>query len=271
VSADRFSYGSGSIAIHQRPGSEDGRTILFVHAFPVNASMWLPQFESMAGKHRLVAPDLRGFGHSDPYDGSLAMAAMADDLAAMIDRLALGRVILVGLSMGGYIALAFAKAHAEKLAGLVLADTRAAADTDEVRKGRYRLMERARKDGATAVADQMLPKLLSANAHASNPDLVARVRSMIESTPVQTIVAALEGMATREDLRPRLGELSVPVLVIVGSEDTVTPSDEAKEMADAIPGARITKLDGVGHLSNLEGPDEFSRLLLEFVDSIPTP
>jgi 3-oxoadipate enol-lactonase len=264
----RLSYGTGTIAYRERPGADSGKTILLLHAFPLSSAMWDPLLAAHDGRHRLVVVDMRGFGQSDPFEGTLGMELAAADVCAVIDRIGTERVVLGGLSMGGYIALAFARLYPERLAGLVLADTRAGADSAEGRKGRHDMIDLVRKKGASAVADKMIPKLLSKKARTSAPEIVARIRSAIEATAPESIAAALAGMAERPDSTPLLGDIQIPTLVIVGSEDAVTPPEEAKAMADAIPGARLETIGGAGHLSSVEAPEEFARLLYGFVDSI---
>jgi pimeloyl-ACP methyl ester carboxylesterase len=227
--------------------------------------MWEPQFEALGGTYRLVALDYRGFGHSGDHDGTLTTEVLASDAVAVLDRIRVERAVVAGLSMGGYVALAFAREHPERLAGLVLADTRAGADTEEVRRGRYEMIKVARSEGASAIAEKMLPKLLSERSLASNAELVARVRRMIEDARPSAIAAALEAMASRPDSGPVLGGIDVPALVIVGSDDAVTPPEEARRMASAIPGAQFEEIAGAGHLTNLESATRFNELLDDFL------
>jgi 3-oxoadipate enol-lactonase len=268
VTVNRISYGTGTIALLERLDAENPIPLVFLHAFPLNATMWKPQLEALADRYRLVAVDLRGFGKSEPFDGIATMETYAADVLAVLDARGFERVVLVGLSMGGYVALTFARHYGDRLAGLVLADTRAGADTVDARKGRFEMIELARKSGASAVAEKMLSKLLSERARSANPDLVESVRSMIEATPTSTITAALEAMANRADSSQFLGTIAVPVLVVVGSDDEVTPRAEAEQMAASIAGARFEVIDGAGHLSNLERPEAFSSALETFLGSL---
>jgi 3-oxoadipate enol-lactonase len=268
MNTHRLSYGAGSIAYVERREARGGAKVVLVHAFPLNRTMWEPQLRALAGRHEVVALDLRGFGESDPFDGTLSMETAAADVAAVMDRAGFDRAVVCGVSMGGYVALALARASPERLAGLVLADTKAAGDGAKARAGRFELIETVRSKGPAAIADAMLPKLLSERARSERPDLVAAVRGMIEATPAGAIEAALRGMAGRADSRDLLGEIAVPTLVVVGTEDAVTPRADATEMAAGIPAARLVAIEGAGHLSNLEAPDEFSRALGDFLDEL---
>lgn len=243
----------------------EGPAVLFIHGFPLDRTMWRSQLSGLA-QWRRIAPDLRGLGHSDAPDLGYSMATYADDLAALLDVLGEDRVALVGLSMGGYVTFEFARRWPDRVAGMVLMDTRAEADTAEGKRGRDGLAAAAREQGAGAVADAMLPKLLAPATRDRLPELVLRTRRTIEATPVSGLVGALTAIRDRPDstaLLPRLG--GWPVLVLAGSEDPVTPPQDMRVMADAIPGAEFLVVEGAGHLPPLERPDEVTGLLREFL------
>jgi 3-oxoadipate enol-lactonase len=245
-----------------------GPVVVFLHAFPLNRAMWEPQLEDLGGVYDVIMPDLRGFGASDVTEGVLSMDGFADDLHAFVESLELAPITLVGISMGGYVALSYAKKYPDELRALVLVDTRSSADGEDARAGRYEMIEEVAANGPAAIAEQMLPKLLSERATTDNPTLVVDVRRMIETTAAGSIAGALAGMAEREDSTAVLPTISVPTLVIVGENDVVTPPEAAREMASAIPSARLEVLEGAGHLSNLERPDAFNAVLREFLDSL---
>jgi pimeloyl-ACP methyl ester carboxylesterase len=242
-----------------------GFPVVLLHAFPLNKNMWAEQKLALAHRYRLIAPDFRGHGESTVVEEDSTMEQLADDLRALLDELSLDKVVLGGLSMGGYASLAFYRKYGKRVAALILADTRATADTEEARQGRYELAAVAEKEGAAAVADRMLPKLLGETTHRAKPSVVDRVRQMIVSTPPQGIVGALRGLADRPDSTPLLPRIHCPVLVLVGSEDVLTPPAEAEAMARAIPQAELEIIPAAGHLSNLEQPEVFTRLLADFL------
>ena len=245
-----------------------GPPVVFLHAFPQNRAMWDQQVMALSTTHRVIAPDFRGFGESDAPEGSYTLDQYADDVNGLLDHLAITGAVFVGLSMGGYTLFAFYRKHAARVNGLVLADTRAQADTEEGRAGRSAMAQTARAKGAGAIAEIMLPKLLSTVALQTKPDLVRQVRSAIERTTVSGIAGALMAMAERPDSVPLLGRIACPVLVLTGELDGPTPPADGRFMAERIPGARLEIIPQAGHLSNLERPAEFNRALLDFLNGM---
>jgi pimeloyl-ACP methyl ester carboxylesterase len=196
------------------------------------------------------------------------MEEMADDLAALLDELRIERALVGGLSMGGYVTLAFCRKYPERVSGVVLADTRATPDNEEGRRTREETARRALDEGMGPIADAMTPKLLAPATLERRPEVVARVREMILGTEPRGAAAALRGMALRRDQTDLLPRLRVPALVIVGGEDSLTPPAEAGAMHGLIPDSRLAVLDGAGHASNLERTEEFGRALREFLDGL---
>ena len=229
-------------------------SLVLVHAFPVDATMWDEQVRALDGDARVLAPSLPGFGGTPAAGDVLTMDAAADALAAELDRAHIDRAVVCGLSMGGYIAFSLWRRHRERIAGLILADTRAEADDEAGRERRRGVAEKARSEGSGAIADAP-PPLLSEDA---DPELWERVKEMIRRQPGEAIAAAALGMADRPDSRPILPEIDVPTSVVVGSADTLTPPPMSEAMAEAIPNANLVVLDGAGHLSNLEDPEGFA-------------
>jgi 3-oxoadipate enol-lactonase len=246
----------------------EGPALLFVHGYPLDHTMWRDQIDALDG-YRRVAPDLRGMGQSDAPDLGYGMNIYAADLVALLDALHIDDVILCGLSMGGYIAFEFLRHWRARVRGLVLMDTRAEADSAEGRRARDAAAAVAREGGAEAIAESMLPKVLAPATLAGKSDIVERVRQIIGRTPVAGIVGALAAMRDRlssEALLPTLGD--IPTLVLVGEADALTPPDQARAMAQAIPGARLEVIAGAGHFSPIERPEQVAKLIREFVDSI---
>jgi pimeloyl-ACP methyl ester carboxylesterase len=246
-----------------------GAAVVLLHGFPFNRSMWREQAQALSGTCRVVAPDLRGMGETPLGDGAVTMGEMAEDVAALLDELNVERAVLGALSMGGYVAFEFFRRFPHRVRALVLADTRPQADTDEARHTREETAQRALKDGMEPVADSMLPKLLSASTRERNPDVVERVRAMMLGTNPEGAAAALRAMAVRRDQTDLLSSIDVPTLIIVGSEDSITPPSDAEAMGAKIKGSRVVLIEGAGHVSNLERPEEFNRALGEFVSGLP--
>jgi pimeloyl-ACP methyl ester carboxylesterase len=242
-----------------------GPVALFVHGFPLDGTVWTDQVARLGGEdRRCIVPDLAGFGRSAAVaTDSLGMERHADDLAGLLDALDVGRVDLVGLSMGGYVALAFAARHPGRLRTLALVDTKATADTAEGKAGRDAAVARLLDGGRAAFAAEMATTLLGPDA---GPMLHARVREMIESTRYETIVAALVGLRDRPDRTAVLAESTVPVAVVVGEHDGVTPPAAAEEMAALGDGATLHVVPGSGHLTPIEAPDAVAAALQQVFD-----
>lgn len=246
----------------------EGPAILFVHGYPLDRTIWQAQIDGLVGFRR-IAPDLRGMGQSDAPDLGYNMSVYAADLAALLDALAVEEVILCGLSMGGYIIFELLRTWRSRVRGLVLMDTRADADTPEARRARDTAAATARERGASAIAEAMLPKMLAPGTLGYHPEIVERVRSMMANTPVPGILGALAAMRDRPASDALLSTLAdIPTLVIVGEADTLTPPDEARAMAQTIPGARLEIIPGAGHLPPVERPEEVTNRLREFLTSL---
>ena len=239
-----------------------GPPILLIHAFPLSSAMWEDQIDSLSARFRVIAPDLRGFGATARGTGAAGIDQYADDLASLLDQLKIERATVAGLSMGGYIAFALLRRHPARVERLILADTRAGSDSDQARQGRESSAQLAEAEGAGAIATQMLPKLLVAGA---TDEVRDEVRKIIATNDRAGVAAALRAMAARPDSTPMLASIDVPTLIIVGSEDALTPPSESRAMNAAIGGSRLVELAGAGHLSNLEAPDAFNAAIEEFI------
>ena len=229
-------------------------TLLLVHAWPVDASMWDEQVKALRGDVDVLAHSLPGFGGTPPAGDVLTMDAAADFLAGELDRAGVERAVVCGLSIGGYVAFSLWRRHRQRIAALALADTRAEPDDDAGKERRRAVAEKARSEGSGAIAESP-PALLSEGA---DPALWDRVKDMIRRQPGEAIAAAALGMGQRPDSRPILGQIDVPTTVIVGSADTLTPPPMSEAMAGTIPDAELVTLEGAGHLSNLEDPEGFT-------------
>lgn len=244
-----------------------GLPIVFIHAFPLNRTMWAPQVSALVERCRCIAVDLRGFGETALAE-PVSMDQYADDVVAVMDKLGVERAIVAGCSMGGYTAFALWRRHPERVRALVLADTKATADTDEARAKRVALIETARTQGSTAVANLQIASLIGKTARDKQPDTYDAVHRMIAQTKPEAIVAALEAMMHRPDSTPTLATITVPTLVIVGDEDVPTPVKDARALHQGIPGSRLEIVASAGHLANLERPAAFNHLMTEFVGAL---
>lgn len=245
-----------------------GSTVVLLHGYPFNRSMWREQVEALKESYRVIAPDLRGHGETTVTDEPATMEEMARDVAALLDELGIERVALCGLSMGGYVTLAFYRRFPLRARALVLADTRPQADTEEARRKREEQAGQILKEGMQAIADDFLKKVLTAATLAEKPEMTARVREMILQTDPQGAASALRGMAARPDRTTLLEEVLAPTLILVGSEDEITPPADSELMRREIRGSRLKVLEGASHLSNLERPAEFNRALLDFLGAL---
>jgi pimeloyl-ACP methyl ester carboxylesterase len=246
-----------------------GMPVVLVHGFPLDHSMWDAQIAALRRRFRVVAPDLRGFGGSQASEGTVSMEQMADDLAALLDALALDEpVVLCGLSMGGYVAFEFWRRHAARLRGLVLCDTRAAPDAKEAAAGRLETAARVLGEGNLALADSLMPKLFAAATLADQPNLAAIERQKILAADPRGVAAALRGMAARRDFRSELAQISLPTLVIVGEHDAISTVDEMRGIAKAIANAEFVIVPNAGHMSPLENPQGFNEALEQFLTRV---
>lgn len=243
-----------------------GPPVLLVHGFPLDHAMWAAQVDALAQRHRVLAPDLRGFGGSAVTEGCVTMGHMADDLAALLDELDVReRLVYVGFSMGGYVGWPFAARHGRRLRGLVAVDTRAVADTPAAAAARRAMAERLEREGPAVAADAMQPRLLAPDRPARDPELARAVREMMLRQNPRGIAAAQRGMAARADARAWLARLAVPLLAICGEHDAISTRDEMQALADTAPDGRLVEVRDAGHLAPMESPAAVSSALLDFL------
>lgn len=241
-------------------------TLVLIHAFPLSARMWDAQLSLSAGGWHVVAPHLRGFDATPHGVPAQSMDDYAADLVDLFDTLQIHDAVVGGLSLGGYVAFALLKRAPHYVRGLILSDTRAEADTPEGREGRTRMLTLVREQGASAVADQMIPKLLSPDTVRTRPDIVERVRSFILANPVETIAGAITAMMNRPDSSGLLATVRCPTLVLVGEHDALTPPAVATGLQQRIAGATLVVIPDAGHLPNLEQPEAFNRAVGKFLE-----
>lgn len=236
--------------------------VVFLHAFPLNADMWRRQVRALDGRPTLT-PHFPGFGGRPSSEADLD--AFAGSVLHDMDAARIRRAVLVGLSMGGYVAFRLHALAPERIAGMVLADTRAGADDEAGRAKRVEQAGRARREGTGWLADALIPALLGETTRRERPEVVESARELIARADPEGVARALEAMRARPDSTPRLSEIEPPVLAIVGEEDTLTPVEEARRIVDGVPNGRLAVLPGAGHLSNLEAPEAFDEALRSFL------
>jgi 3-oxoadipate enol-lactonase len=244
-----------------------GLPVIFLHAFPLNRSMWMDLATALLKeqRYRLVALDWRGFGGSAINNTVSTMELFADDVAGLMDLLGMRQAILCGLSMGGYAALAFLQKYPQRLSGLILADTRPGADTDEVRANREYVARLVETHGTGMIADLQIPRLISDYTRRTHPEVEAQIRRMVAAATPAGIAAASRGMAQRPDLTHLLPTITFPTLVVAGEFDTLTPPELAQEYAAKIPSAQVAVIPQAGHLSNIEQPKIFFEVVRNFL------
>ncbi len=243
-----------------------GRTLVLLHAFPLNARMWEPQLELAESGWRVIAPHLRGADGGSALSPASSMDDHAADVVDLLDALRVEDAVIGGLSMGGYVALALFRRAPRYFRGLILADTRPQADSPDVIEGRKRLLELTRQKGAAAVAEELLPKLLGATTRREQPDMVARVRALVESNSPEVIGAFISSLMTRADSTDLLASIHCPTLILVGEEDVLTPPELSQDMQRAISGSVLNVIPGAGHLSSLERPMRFNEVVAQFLE-----
>lgn len=244
-----------------------GPAIVLIHGYPFNRSMWTEQVSLLNDRFRVVTLDLRGHGESESSTGASTMKLMAEDVAALMDEIGIERAVVGGLSMGGYVTLAFHQLFPERVEKLLLADTRAQADTEEGKATRAEQVQQILADGMAGIVNAMLPKLLSPETVSKRPDVVKRVRDMMIHTSPAGAAAALRGMAEREDQTGRLAQIKVPTLIVVGKEDPITPVADSQKMHERIAGSQLVVIENASHVSNIEQPEQFNRAFNEFLGS----
>ncbi len=229
--------------------------VVLLHAFPLSSAMWQPQVEALGNEYRILTPDLRGFGRAEGFTGIPSIAQMADDVAGLIHE----PVVLGGLSMGGYVALAFARKYPDKLRGLILADTKAEADDATGKANRDKMIAFAESHTAREVIDSVMPKMVATAQGAE------KVRVLASKQSSAGIADAVRAMRDRPDSSDVLPTIRMPTLIIVGSDDQLTPLPVAQSLAGRIAGARLEVIPGAGHISNLENPVAFNAALHQFL------
>lgn len=250
---------------HERTG------VLFLHAFPLTAAMWLPQIDAIAAAgFPVVAPHGFGVGGS-PARAKWTMNDAAEYIFALTNSLNLHQVVVVGLSMGGYQAFALWKKHPKLIKALVLCDTRAEADTEAAYRNRYEFIDALDKNGSEEAVRRMIPKYFAKDTYKTNPDLITEFSEVIRLQQPSVIQSSLYALAEREDSAPLLPTVTVPTLVVVGEDDELTPPETARQIQRGIAGAELEVIKAAGHIPNAEQPVAFNHILLGFLKKNLSP
>lgn len=249
-------------------GNNDGLPVVFIHGFPFNSSMWTPQLKSISGKYRAITFDVRGHGESDFGDGQFLIEFFVDDLIGLLDYLKIDRTVLVGLSMGGYIALRAIERNPERVRALVLCDTKSSADSNEVKIRRARQIQIVKSVGIARFAEDFLKSIFSEETFIRLPNIIDMIRNIILKTSPLSVASTLIALAARTDTTRALPDLKVPTLIMVGEKDILTTPKEAEEMKNKIPHSEFHIIPNTAHMSNLENTAAFNKHLFDFLEKL---
>jgi 3-oxoadipate enol-lactonase len=247
-------------------GAGNAEPVVLLHGFPLNGAMWDEVVPALADRYHVIVPDLRGHGQTEAPAGPYETVDHAGDVVALLDRLGIARAAVVGLSMGGYIALQLMTRYADRLTSVVLADTMGRGDSAERKQARADQAEVIRKDGLALFSDMVMPRMFSSSVFGERPALVERFRQTILSQRPEAVIAALQGLASRPDMLGALAEVRLPTLVLVGGEDAATTPDDSRELAGVIQSSELVVLPGAGHMSCWEDPAAFNTAIRGFLD-----
>lgn len=255
------------VDLYMRSAGE-GLPVVLLHAFPLSSAMWLAQREGLGAVCKVITPDLRGFGGSVLGDDEPSLDVMADDVVRLLDHEGVDRAVVGGLSMGGYVTMALCRRHPDRVLGVILADTKAAADPEAARTNRERIAAAVLDDGTSILVEEVLPSLIGVTTVQRRAMVFGRVRGLVQSAPPKAVAWAQRAMAGRPDSFDTLRGLKVPALVIVGEEDLLTPPADAETMVGAVPDGRLAVIEKAGHLSAIEQPEAFNRAVAGFIDEL---
>ena len=249
-------------------GPDDAPAIIFIHGFPLNKSMWNVQMDALKDNYRVIAYDIRGHGNSDPGIDNFSIELFVNDLLRLMEKLGIKKSILCGLSLGGYIALNAVLKYPDRFDALILNDTQCIADTPEIKENRCISIIRIKEKGVELYAEESIKKLFSPESFTKKKNVIAEVTEMIISIPKQTLYNTLHALAERKETCTRLQEINIPVLIMVGEEDKITPIAAAQQMHEKILNSTLKIIQHAGHLSNLENATAFNTPLVKFLELV---
>lgn len=249
-------------------GPDDAPVIIFIHGFPFNKSSWDMQMDALKEDYRVIAYDVRGHGNSDAGLGDFFIELFVKDLLSLMNKLNINKASLCGLSMGGYIALSAMEKYPERIESMILSDTQCVADSVEAKEKRIKTIEKIKEIGLEKFAEESIKNLFAPDSFSTKKDEAEAVKEMIMNTSKQTLFSTLRALAERNDTCHRLHEIKVPVLVMVGKEDKITPIAAARFMHEKIKDSRLKLISHAGHVSNMENPDSFNFQLIKFMNLV---
>lgn len=249
-------------------GPDSGTAVIFIHGFPFNEAMWQPQIDALKGKFRCITYDVRGHGKTEAGDGQYSVEYFVDDLLELMNRLAIAKAVIVGLSMGGYIALRAAEKSPDRIRALVLCDTRSEADANESKIKRAMQAKNVKIDGSAAFGAGFVKAVFSAESINNGIPAVNQIKSMIDGMSPVAIAGTLLALAARTDTTAALSSFTFPVLILVGESDAITPPSASQAMAQKIAHAKIHIIPHAAHMSNMENTGEFNSHLGKFLESL---
>ena len=249
-------------------GPDDAPVIILIHGFPFNKTMWNKQVDMLIETYRVIAYDIRGFGNSGAGTADFSIELFVDDLIDLMDALKIETAMLCGLSMGGYIALNAMEIFPKRFSALILCDTNCIADTPEAKEKRMKSIENIQEKGLEQYASDSVKTLFAPESFVTNKEKIEVIKEIIMETAVPTISKTLVALTKRKETCTNLNRISIPVLIVVGKEDRITPPDAARMMQKSIKGSILKIIEHAGHLSNIENSYEFNIQLEKFVSSV---
>ncbi|MBI1806664.1 MAG: alpha/beta fold hydrolase [Ignavibacteria bacterium] len=249
-------------------GPRTGIPVVFIHGFPFNKSMWKPQVDALKKDYYVITYDVRGHGASDVGDGQYTVEYFVDDLIGLLDHVKISRAVVVGLSMGGYIALRAIERNPERFRGVILCDTRSEADNNEGKIKRANQAKAVQTDGLRKFAESFVKVVFYEKTFETNPRAVEMIREIIERSDPRAVVGTIIALAGRTDSTSALYTINVPTLILVGQHDGLTPPSASHAMKEKIPKAELHVIPNAAHLSNLENPEEFNTHLANFLKTV---
>jgi 3-oxoadipate enol-lactonase len=249
-------------------GNDKNIPIVFIHGFPLDKSMWKGQFEYLRNKYRVITYDIRGYGDSEPGTETLSIDLFASDLKRLLDALDLPKVILCGFSMGGYIALKAMEKFPERVDALILSDTQCSADSAEAKEKRMKAIHLIKTEGLQPYVDQILSGFFFGESTDTKSKEIIEVRRTIEGSSVDVVCNTLQALADRIETCSNLNKIKIPVLILVGNEDQVTPPAASELMQSKIAGSVLYRLENSAHLSNIDNAVDFNKHLDDFLELV---
>ncbi len=254
--------------VFETAGANNGIPVVLIHGFPFSKEMWRPQIDALKNNYYVITYDVRGHGGSDVSDGQYSVEYFVDDLVGLLDHLKISKAVVVGFSMGGYIALRAIERHPERFRALALCDTRSEADGNEAKVKRAVQAKAVKVDGTKKFAEGFLKAVFWEKSFQTKPDAVVMIRGIIEKTSPLAVAGTLIALASRTDTSASLSNIKVPTLILVGEHDAITPPSAAQSIKEKVSSSELHVIPESAHMSNLENTNEFNVHLLNFLKKL---